>query len=342
MNRNHEAEAINSINMHFKSATASGSGTAVVGFGSNTQISQDRARSLYLKAQSTGGHGEISLFLRQIIDVIKGGSYVLTLIIMMTWSITYHSWLGLVFLVSSCFIWMTPDSRKACLNCSPFIVFYALLLLAGQYVYSLNLTEEELPSTIDFISVSEIGFRKYFEYSYQSLFIKIFYTFFFWITLRQKSEKKSAIPVEATQQYPAFFPGTNPATSANARQSNVFNQSDFGLRNNKSQYYEAMVVFLQGCLIKYWIWVVAAMLMVMSISGQRVVVYRIFYMALFLTFTIVLMVSIFFFSFSLAFFFTFLLLAIVHILAPIHVSILAVGNSLLNDCFIGNLHVSIP
>lgn len=35
------------------------------------------------------------------------------------------------------------------LRCSPFIVIYAEFLLLAQYLYGMNLTEEELPSTID-------------------------------------------------------------------------------------------------------------------------------------------------------------------------------------------------
>ena len=37
-------------------------------------------------------------------------------------------------------------------------------------------------------------------------------------------------------------------------------------------------------MVKYWIWIVALMLMIMSVGGTRVVIYRVFYMFLFLTF----------------------------------------------------------
>jgi hypothetical protein len=48
---------------------------------------------------------------------------------------------------------------------------------------------------------------------------------------------------------------------------------------------------LKEFLIKYWIWVVATMLMVMSLSGNRVVLYRVVYMFLFLTFVLLFQVS---------------------------------------------------
>ena len=68
---------------------------------------------------------------------------------------------------------MTPNSRQVCLRSSPVLVMYAIVLLIGQYVYSLNLDDHELPTSIGRVSISEIGFRKYFEFSYQPLFIKV-------------------------------------------------------------------------------------------------------------------------------------------------------------------------
>ena len=54
---------------------------------------------------------KLTLFFLQMVDILKHGSYVLTLIVMMTWSITYHSWLSFILLLASCIIWMTPNSR---------------------------------------------------------------------------------------------------------------------------------------------------------------------------------------------------------------------------------------
>jgi len=55
---------------------------------------------------------------------------------------------------------MLPDKRASMMKCSPFIVFYATLLLLGQFVYSMDLTDEELPSVVSGIKISEIGFSK--------------------------------------------------------------------------------------------------------------------------------------------------------------------------------------
>ncbi|GBO03666.1 hypothetical protein AVEN_80865-1 [Araneus ventricosus] len=103
------------------------------------------------------------------LKLIAKGSYVATLIVMMTWSITYHSWLTFVLLLWSCIIWMSPNSRYVCLRSSPALVFYAEALLLLQYIYGLNLTEEELPSK----NVGQIGLVKYGDLTYQPLTIKV-------------------------------------------------------------------------------------------------------------------------------------------------------------------------
>jgi hypothetical protein len=49
--------------------------------------------------------------------------------------------------------------------------------------------------------------------------------------------------------------------------------------------------FVKSVLTKFWIWVVAIMLFVIGLSGTRMTVYRIIYMALFLIFVLVFQVS---------------------------------------------------
>lgn len=75
------------------------------------------------------------------------------------WSITYHSWLTFVLLLAACFIWMVPQSRKACLVCSPAVVLYGEVLLIIQFVYGMNL--KELPEESNGIKLDEIGLKKF-------------------------------------------------------------------------------------------------------------------------------------------------------------------------------------
>lgn len=79
------------------------------------------------------------------------------------WSITYHSWLTFVLLLWACLIWITPFARWFCMVSSPGLVIYAELLLLVQYVYGLQLTDDELPlqdptGTFDY---SELGLKKW-------------------------------------------------------------------------------------------------------------------------------------------------------------------------------------
>lgn len=71
------------------------------------------------------------------------------------------------------------------LRSSPFLVFYAWFLLISAYIYSMNLTEEELPSIIKGINMKQIGFVKVQHLPCNPLLVKCLFTAMFWITLRQ-------------------------------------------------------------------------------------------------------------------------------------------------------------
>lgn len=205
--------------------------------------------------------------------LITRGSYVVTLIMMMAWSITYHSWLTFILLLWSCVLWMVPSSRLACLRSSPALVAYAELLLLLQYLYSLNLTDEELPQNLNAVNLAQVGLIKYHENSYQPLAVKILFTVMFWITLRQYIEHKTAHPeagIELRRQMSTATSSLGMGTQLRVRH----------LGHLMSEW-----------LTHYWIWVVAIMLMVISLGGTDVVLYRIAYMLLFLFFILVFQIS---------------------------------------------------
>lgn len=64
------------------------------------------------------------------------------------WSIVYHSWLTFVLLLWANVLWMIPNQRKAMMRSSPFIVLYAELLLVAQYIYGMDLNNNELPTKV--------------------------------------------------------------------------------------------------------------------------------------------------------------------------------------------------
>lgn len=61
-------------------------------------------------------------------------------------------------------LWMIPNQRKAMMRSSPFIVIYAELLLIAQYIYGMDLNNDELPSHVDvsFISIQMVFHKKIF------------------------------------------------------------------------------------------------------------------------------------------------------------------------------------
>ncbi|KAG8198468.1 hypothetical protein JTE90_022198 [Oedothorax gibbosus] len=205
------------------------------------------------------------------LKLIAKGSYVATLIIMMTWSITYHSWLTFVLLLWSCILWMCPNSRYACLRSSPALVFYAECLLLLQYIFGLNLKDDELPTFSK--NMAQIGLVKYGELSYQPLAIKMLYTLMFWITMRQ------------------FFEERQQSTDRNIAAAMKRHFSIVPSITSPNPYIRIVAETVSNLLTKYWIWIVAIMLMVISLGGRGVVVYRIVYMFLFLFFILMFQFS---------------------------------------------------
>ncbi|CAD5110766.1 DgyrCDS133 [Dimorphilus gyrociliatus] len=126
-------------------------------------------------------------------------SHFSALIIMLAWSITYHSWLSFLMLLAACIIWMTPQKSKLLLTLSPVIVFYGICLVLLQYIYGLQLSNEELPvNTTNGYPLSELGLVKYGEKSCFVLTVKLLFTLGFFFTMRQWSyERKMKNDAEA-------------------------------------------------------------------------------------------------------------------------------------------------
>lgn len=86
----------------------------------------------------------------------------------------YHSWTTFALLLWALILWMVPNKRASMMKCSPFIVFYATLLLLGQYIYSMDLNDTELPRILSGVKMSEIGFTKADELSRWHLIVKVY------------------------------------------------------------------------------------------------------------------------------------------------------------------------
>lgn len=90
------------------------------------------------------------------------------------WAVLFPTWLAFVFLLIGCVVWLVPNSRKASLFMSPFLVLYAVVLTGLQYFCSINFGGIDYNTTLfydpgEFImeSVGLVG------YDYPVLYISI-------------------------------------------------------------------------------------------------------------------------------------------------------------------------
>ena len=92
--------------------------------------------------------------------------YVFGLIVMMAWSVTYHSWITFFMLLWSCYLWMARNRDQVTLKHSKYITLYAIILILLQFIYSLTLYDTELPKALDNdIDLQTLGLRQRFHLS---------------------------------------------------------------------------------------------------------------------------------------------------------------------------------
>ncbi|XP_054011749.1 piezo-type mechanosensitive ion channel component isoform X2 [Hylaeus anthracinus] len=246
--------------------------------------------SIQMQSLSEGAPDEHSGIIEHIImavysifQLIINSSYLATNIIMMTWSIMYHSWTTFALLLWALVLWMVPNKRASMMKCSPFIVFYATLLLLGQYVYSMDLTDEELPTEINGMKMSEIGFSKPEQLSRWHLVVKCLFISMFWITMRQYTAERTRQRRSSALRdmvAPLHVSVSTATTAMNHEAPEI-----------KSKFMKDVGILLKKLLTKFWIAVVAIMLFICGITGERMTVFRIVYMSLFLILIITFQIS---------------------------------------------------
>nr|CAD7400291.1 unnamed protein product [Timema poppensis] len=91
----------------------------------------------------------------------------------MVWSITYHSWVTFVLLLWAIALCVIPNHRRRMETSSPFLVFYSVFLLLCQYLYSMDLSDMELPQEVAGINLLQLGFVKTFHYPIVHLLSKV-------------------------------------------------------------------------------------------------------------------------------------------------------------------------
>ncbi|KAJ8729263.1 hypothetical protein PYW08_000844 [Mythimna loreyi] len=256
------------------------------------QLRQDSTGSVVLHdAESGEEESEVTLLddiVTAIIDffqVLVRSSYIATTITMMAWSIMFHSWLTFVFLMWANVVWLCHDQRGFMLKTSPVLVCYAMLLLIAQYVYGMKLLESELPSNITEVNLRQIGLgRVEGREPCVPLLIKSLFTCMFWVTLRQRIQdirQRRQSAVIADMAAPLQLTASTAASGLDAQRE----------EESRSRLLRALGVALRALCARYWIYVVVIMLFVIGVTGQRMTIFRIIYMFLFLAFILIFQIS---------------------------------------------------
>uniref|UniRef100_A0A8C3LJJ6 Piezo type mechanosensitive ion channel component 2 n=1 Tax=Chrysolophus pictus TaxID=9089 RepID=A0A8C3LJJ6_CHRPC len=219
-------------------------------------------------------HALVSVF-----QFIMKQSYICALIAMMAWSITYHSWLTFVLLIWSCTLWMIRDRRKYAMISSPFMVFYGNLLLILQYIWSIELKNDELPQVSGFLERKEPG----------ELASKILFTITFWLLLRQHLTEQKALQLkEATlSEVKVGSEEDEEKEERELQEGEVAEEEEEEEEvqedddEDEQDIMKVLGKLVMAMFIKYWIYVCGGMFFFVSFEG-RIVMYKIIYMVLFL------------------------------------------------------------
>uniref|UniRef100_A0A8C3R868 Piezo type mechanosensitive ion channel component 2 n=1 Tax=Cyanoderma ruficeps TaxID=181631 RepID=A0A8C3R868_9PASS len=232
------------------------------------EVSQEEKENVKL-------HALVSVF-----QFIMKQSYICALIAMMAWSITYHSWLTFVLLIWSCTLWMIRDRRKYAMISSPFMVFYGNLLLILQYIWSIELRNDELPQVSGFLKRKEPG----------ELASKILFTITFWLLLRQHLTEQKALRLkEATLSEVKVGSEENEEKEEESQEGEVSEEQEEEKEEeeegeeeeDEQDIMKVLGNLVMAMLIKYWIYVCGGMFFFVSFEGT-IVMYKIIYMVLFL------------------------------------------------------------
>ncbi|KAH8380161.1 hypothetical protein KR009_009293 [Drosophila setifemur] len=219
-----------------------------------------------------------------ITSFIYKNSYLLLNIIMMIWSIVYHSWLTFVLLIWANILWMIPNQRRSMMRSSFFVVLYAEFLLIAQYIYGMRIYEDELPTKVTSFgfNLEQIGFvhpHNKGSQPWMPLTVKTGFLFVFWITSRQYFIEK-----------------------AEDRTENDLLQQIFGPHHSRSEHFlfeksqaPQLIIFIfksaSNFITRIWMWLLIFLIFLCAMIDSAMTGFRICYMSLFLLFLMVFQMS---------------------------------------------------
>ncbi|KAI0240905.1 Piezo-type mechanosensitive ion channel component 1 [Lamellibrachia satsuma] len=217
---------------------------------------------------------------KAILLYISRQGYICTPIVMMMWSINFHNWLTFVFLLVSCIIWVAPMKQYIVLKLSPYFLIYSLIIFISNYIYSLQLLEDELPTSIRGYKLAVIGLVRR-RYPMQALAVQLGLMLVFWLTLREKNQEKAECEWMARkdEQGSKEIKLSQTASWVGRKQTNYCTIEQI-----------MKVKTMWDFAVRYWIYICLAILFVIAING-RVVFFRVIYLMFFLGYIICFQMS---------------------------------------------------
>ncbi|XP_041451232.1 piezo-type mechanosensitive ion channel component isoform X3 [Drosophila obscura] len=252
-----------------------------------------------IPSQNRSGHGNNELIspnsqpsmleqffymLFDITSVIYKNSYILLNTIMMIWSIVYHSWLTFVLLIWANILWMIPNQRRSMMRSSFFVVLYAEFLVVTQYIYGMNIYEEELPTKVTScgFNLEQIGFvhpQNKGSQPWIPLTVKTGFLFVFWITSRQYFKEKAEDRTQSDLLQQIFGPH-------HSRSEHLLFEKSQAPR---------LIVFIfksvTNFITRIWMWLLIFLIFLCAMIDRVMTGFRICYMSLFLLFLMVFQMS---------------------------------------------------
>ncbi|CAF3334980.1 unnamed protein product [Rotaria socialis] len=231
-----------------------------------------------------------------LLSHILSKAYILSVISMLLWSITYHSYLTLIYLILACFLWLLPNTKYWCHFFSIFFCTYAYILLIINYIDVLNIIPEEFLwriQDIEFLHVNDENLNDVSISIYIKCTMKFIYTLLLLLPLRQKTkENVSSSSINLYEHIelipPVRYVYKSPINHSVSRLNQIF----IYIKSQwSSVHYEIYYLFYMGYariwlfnLFFHWsrLLIIILVFILSSCTDSLPVIYRIVYMGFFL------------------------------------------------------------
>lgn len=265
----------------------------------STSIDRQKIASIFIGPEGMGTMSSQGLI--TVLSSCLYHFYAFALLAMMLWALLYHSVFGLVFLLLACFFWVLSNTRSATYKASPIILAYAEFLLVEQYVFSMNLSGE-LPRS-DVLRLIGFIIEESATSAFVVLFIKVLLCLPLFFLLRLHLREKFYNSLSDRDRLKRLTYGTFNASGQQLHASSAVREAPHFDESRSTRNIDRV----QRILTKYWIFLVALVLLLISIVPEPVVLYNVFYFMFFGLLLTLLQISLVVFRTSLFTFWTVLI-----------------------------------